>query len=68
MRLALAVLVVPLVLWLLGGHVDPAGRVLLFDDHGGENAPSVAEYLAGRGVTDIELVSGDSRNFMAIFV
>ncbi|MGB1653319.1 MAG: FAD-dependent oxidoreductase [Acidimicrobiales bacterium] len=43
----------------LGGHVDPAGRVLLFDDHGGENAPSVAEYLAGRGVTDIELVTPD---------
>lgn len=43
----------------LGGHVDPTGRVLLFDDHGGENAPSVAEYLAGRGVTDIELVTPD---------
>ena len=43
----------------LGGHVDPTGRVLLYDDHGGENAPSVAEYLSGRGVTDIEFVTPD---------
>ncbi len=43
----------------LGGHVDPTGRVLLYDGHGGENAPSVAEYLSGRGVTDIEFVTPD---------
>lgn len=43
----------------LGGHVDPTGRVLLYDGHGGENAPSVAEYLSERGVTDIEFVTPD---------
>jgi 2,4-dienoyl-CoA reductase-like NADH-dependent reductase (Old Yellow Enzyme family) len=43
----------------LGGHADPSGRVLLYDDHGGENAPSVAEYLHRRGVTEIELVTPD---------
>ena len=43
----------------LGGHVSVSGTVLIYDDNGTEPAPSVAEYLAGRGVGDIELVTPD---------
>lgn len=43
----------------LGGHVVVNGQVLIYDDHGAEIAPSVAEYLTGRGVSDIELVTPD---------
>jgi NADPH-dependent 2,4-dienoyl-CoA reductase/sulfur reductase-like enzyme len=43
----------------LGGHAAVEGTVLIYDDHGGEHAPSVAEYLAARDVTDIELVTPD---------
>jgi NADPH-dependent 2,4-dienoyl-CoA reductase/sulfur reductase-like enzyme len=43
----------------LGGHAVVAGKVLIYDDHGGENAPSVAEYLSVRGVSEIELVTPD---------
>jgi 2,4-dienoyl-CoA reductase-like NADH-dependent reductase (Old Yellow Enzyme family) len=43
----------------LGGHAVVTGKVLIYDDHGGEHAPSVAEYLSGRGVSDIELVTPD---------
>lgn len=43
----------------LGGQVSPKGAVLIYDDHGGEIAPSVAEFLVGRGVSDIELVTPD---------
>ena len=43
----------------LGGHTSPSGRILLYDDHGGENGLSAAEYLHGRGETDIELVTPD---------
>ena len=43
----------------LAGHVRVRGQVLIYDDHGAEIAPSVAEYLTGRGVSDIELVTPD---------
>ncbi len=43
----------------LGGHVAIKGTVLIYDDHGGEHAPSVAEFLSGRGVSQIELVTPD---------
>lgn len=43
----------------LGGHAIIAGHVLVYDDHGGEQAPSVVEFLHGRGVVDIELVTPD---------
>ncbi|MCP3938502.1 MAG: FAD-dependent oxidoreductase [Actinomycetia bacterium] len=43
----------------LGGHTSVSGKILIYDDHGGENAPSVAEFLSGRGVRDIELVTPD---------
>jgi len=43
----------------LSGYETPTGKVLIYDDHGGENAPSVAEFLSERGVTDIELVTPD---------
>jgi NADPH-dependent 2,4-dienoyl-CoA reductase/sulfur reductase-like enzyme len=43
----------------LSGHKTPKGKVLIYDDHGGENAPSVAEFLSERGVSDIELVTPD---------
>ena len=43
----------------LGGHAGVKGEVLIYDDHGGEHAPSVAEYLAGKGIADIELVTPD---------
>ncbi len=43
----------------LSGNASVAGSVLLYDDHGGEHAPSVAEFLSGRGVSEIELVTPD---------
>ncbi len=43
----------------LSGNAAVSGSVLIYDDHGGEHAPSVAEYLSGRGVTSIELVTPD---------
>ena len=43
----------------LGGHVVVHGQILIYDDHGAEIAPSVAEYLTRRGVSDIELVTPD---------
>jgi len=43
----------------LGGHATVAGNVLIYDDHGGEPAPSVAEFLSTNGVTGIELVTPD---------
>ncbi|MGI9607033.1 MAG: FAD-dependent oxidoreductase, partial [Acidimicrobiales bacterium] len=43
----------------LGGHASASGSVLIYDDHGGEHAPSVAEYLHSRGVSEIELVTPD---------
>ena len=43
----------------LSGHKTPKGKVLIYDDHGGENAPSVAEFLAERGESKIELVTPD---------
>lgn len=45
----------------LGGHARVEGSTLIFDDHGSERAPSVAEYLADRGLVDIELVTPDRR-------
>ena len=43
----------------LSGHKTPKGKVLIYDDHGGENAPSVAEFLGERGESEIELVTPD---------
>ena len=43
----------------LSGNVSVSGSVLIYDDHGGEHAPSVAEFLSGRGVSTIELVTPD---------
>ena len=43
----------------LSGNAAVAGDVLIYDDHGGEHAPSVAEYLSARGVEQIELVTPD---------
>ncbi|MCP4224595.1 MAG: FAD-dependent oxidoreductase [Actinomycetia bacterium] len=43
----------------LAGNAIVAGKVLIYDDHGAEQAPSVAEYLSGRGVSDIELITPD---------
>jgi len=43
----------------LSGHKIPKGKVLIYDDHGGENAASVAEFLSERGVSEIELVTPD---------
>ena len=43
----------------LGGHANVTGQVLIYDDHGGEHAPSVAEYLLTKGVDSIELVTPD---------
>jgi 2,4-dienoyl-CoA reductase-like NADH-dependent reductase (Old Yellow Enzyme family)/thioredoxin reductase len=41
---------------ILEGRIVPTGDVLLYDDHGGHAAPSVAEVLAARGVR-VELVT-----------
>ncbi len=43
----------------LSGNAAPSGKVLIYDDHGGEHAPSVAEFLSARGVSGIELVTPD---------
>ena len=43
---------------MLSGAVAPLGSILVFDDHGGHQAPSCAEFLAGRGVR-VELVTPD---------
>ena len=43
---------------MLSGAVAPLDSVLVFDDHGGHQAPSCAEFLAGRGVR-VELVTPD---------
>jgi 2,4-dienoyl-CoA reductase-like NADH-dependent reductase (Old Yellow Enzyme family) len=45
----------------LSGNATARGAVLIYDDHGAEHAPSVAEYLGNRGVSDIELVTPDRR-------
>lgn len=44
---------------ILSGASTAQGAVLIYDDHGGERAPSVAEYLASRGSTAIEIVTPD---------
>ena len=43
----------------LSGSAPVTGSVLIYDDHGGEHAPSVAEFLSGRGISGIELVTPD---------
>lgn len=43
----------------LSGNASISGSVLVYDDHGGEHAPPVIEYLSERGVTDVELVTPD---------
>jgi N-methyl-L-proline demethylase len=43
---------------ILGGEVSPGHRVLVFDDHGGEQALSTAERLATRG-SQVEIVTPD---------
>ena len=42
----------------LGGQVEPGAEVLVFDDHGDHQAPSVADFLASRG-SSVELVTPD---------
>jgi 2,4-dienoyl-CoA reductase-like NADH-dependent reductase (Old Yellow Enzyme family) len=42
----------------LAGRVAPQGSVLIYDEHGGHQAPSVAEFMAERGAT-VELVTPD---------
>ncbi|MCX7355182.1 MAG: NADH:flavin oxidoreductase [Alphaproteobacteria bacterium] len=41
---------------ILEGRIAPGANVLLFDDHGGHQGPSVAEMMAGRG-SQVELVT-----------
>jgi len=41
---------------ILEGRIAPGANVLLFDDHGGHQGPSVAELMAGRG-SQVELVT-----------
>jgi 2,4-dienoyl-CoA reductase-like NADH-dependent reductase (Old Yellow Enzyme family)/thioredoxin reductase len=43
---------------ILGGEVSPGHRVLVFDDHGGEQALSTTERLATRG-SQVEIVTPD---------
>ena len=43
----------------LGGQASVTGRVLIYDDHGGEPAPSVAEHLSNTAAAEIELVTPD---------
>jgi 2,4-dienoyl-CoA reductase-like NADH-dependent reductase (Old Yellow Enzyme family)/thioredoxin reductase len=43
---------------ILGGDVSPAPRVLVFDDHGSDQALSTAEHLAARG-SQVEIVTAD---------
>ena len=42
----------------LGGYVEPSGRVLLYDDHGWHQGPSTAVALARKGV-EVEFVTPD---------
>lgn len=42
----------------LGGYVEPAGEVLLYDDHGWHQGPSTAVALAKKGLK-VELVTPD---------
>jgi hypothetical protein len=42
----------------LTGKVTPAERVLLYDDHGGDQGPSVAEFMAERA-SKVEVVTPD---------
>ncbi len=43
----------------LSGNASVRGRVLIYDDHGSEHGPSIAEFLSGRGLSDLELVTPD---------
>ncbi len=43
----------------LSGNASVTGDVLIYDDHGSEHAPSVAEFLSARAVSSIELVTPD---------
>jgi NADPH-dependent 2,4-dienoyl-CoA reductase/sulfur reductase-like enzyme len=43
---------------ILGGQVPPGHRVLVFDDHGSDQAQSTAERLAARG-SQVEIVTAD---------
>ena len=42
----------------LGGQVEPGAEVLVFDDHGDHQGPSVVDFLASRG-SAVELVTPD---------
>ena len=42
----------------LGGQVEPGAEVLVFDDHGDHQGPSVVDFLAARG-SSVELVTPD---------
>ena len=42
----------------LGGQVEPGAEVLVFDDHGDHQGPSVADFLASRG-SAVELATPD---------
>ena len=42
----------------LGGQVEPGAEVLVFDDHGDHQGPSVVEFLAARG-SSVELATPD---------
>ena len=43
---------------LLGGQVEPAAEVLVYDDHGDHQGPSAVDFLASRG-SKVELVTPD---------
>ena len=43
---------------ILGGQVEPGADVLVYDDHGDHQGPSVVDYLASRG-SRVELVTPD---------
>ena len=42
----------------LGGQVEPGAEVLVFDDHGDHQGPSVVDFLAARG-SSVELATPD---------
>ena len=42
----------------LGGQVEPGAEVLVFDDHGDHQGPSVVDFLASRG-SSVELATPD---------
>ena len=42
----------------LGGQIEPGAEVLVFDDHGDHQGPSVVDYLASRG-SSVELATPD---------